>query len=418
LNKNEIDSGFFITIGWPAGRGEYDNLFANLHYFCEKINQWDYLFNFSSFIFGFSIPKKDFVPHYEKTYKQISFREVLNEKFAVSKLVTDGIRVLLDVGGPRIFNKIVLDKLPLTDKESYRKYLSAYNDFISINSPEIYVNFDIGPAYSSRNDVSITGRNTWFDLPQEQRETLNLELLEDAIEHKTPNSKLMVPVNGSDLDSFTNTLDMLYNNFRQDVDIVGIAGIANQGLRTIMKTLERFNHFKVDNDWSVHSHGLGLGGWKKIPYLVHFNIDSCDVATPWRRACTDRDSNYYIPLLDANLNFTNYGDAMKLFGLYNEKLNDVVCNCPFCQDLPLSELLKRFSVADKRNSGTKQHAPDYREMRIRAFFHNVYQHIAIFRKMKQYKIKFGESYLSEFLSEISNKSTKQKISKVFEPLLE
>ena len=53
----DIESpNFFPIIGWPAGRGEYDRLFQSLDYFQKKLNHSHFLFNFSSFAFGFVIP--------------------------------------------------------------------------------------------------------------------------------------------------------------------------------------------------------------------------------------------------------------------------------------------------------------------------------------------------------------------------
>ncbi|TKJ26354.1 MAG: hypothetical protein CEE42_04810 [Promethearchaeota archaeon Loki_b31] len=411
-------TNFYPIIGWPAGRGEYDNLFNNLSYFCNKINHYTFLFNFSSFIFGFTIPKsKPYFNNYKIKYKGKNLRDILAEYTPVDIKLAQNLKILLDVGGNRIFNKIINDNLPVNEINSYRCYFEAYFEFIKNGRPDIYVNFDIGPSYSSRNEISIKGREEWNKLSLETKENLNNELLDISIQNKHENCELMVPINAINPADFKSKLQELYNNHSNKIDYIGIAGIANQGVLKLKEILRLFSNFKEKHNWEVRGHGLGLGGWKKIFFLVFYGIESCDVATPWRRACTDRISQVYIPLLDNELNITNYSDPFKYEGLYNDRFKDFTCNCPFCNDISIAEVRSRCMEADKKLTNQNQHGTDFREMRIRVFFHNLYQHIALLRKLYTLKEESPDNFIRLFLDQLKNSESKKKIKTIVKSLI-
>lgn len=400
---------FFPTVGWPGGRGEYDNLFSNLECFCKKINHYHFLFNFSSFAFGFTIPNRDFNPQFQ-AFQGKDIRDILKENTNISSNIIQNIIILLDVGGNRIFNKIIYDNLGPTSIESYDKYLKAYQQFLENGKPDIFVNFDIGPSYTTKDDISKKGVSVWDSLSKEEKNDINHKLLDISIKFKNENDLLMVPLNAIDIEEIKINLEYLYSYHRDTVDIVGIAGIANKSKYTIDKALDMVSNFRETRKWNVRFHGLGLGGWENIPLLIKYGIDSCDVASPWRRACTDVISHPYLPLLDKSLNFTNIPNAFSHSELYDEVYSRIECGCPFCEDLPLKEVRERCMKADKRNTGGTLHSPDFREMRIRIYFHNVYQHIGLLKKLYSYKIEFGQEFLKKFVEDMPIGPTRRKFS--------
>ncbi len=408
---------FFPIIGWPAGRGEYDNLFRNLSYFCNKLDHWTFLFNFSSFIFGFTIPKTNpFFNDYIK-YEGKNIRDILTEYTLTNREVVSKIKILLDVGGNRIFNKVINDNLPVSEINSYRRYYEAYFNFIKNGKPNVYVNFDIGPSYSSRDEVSIRGREEWNKLSQSIKENINDQLLEISIQNKQKESKLMIPINALNLEHFKSKLSKLHSKYQEEIDYIGIAGIANQGFKKVNQTLRFFNNFRRKSNWNVLCHGLGLGGWKKIFALAYYDIESCDVATPWRRACTDRISQVYIPLIDEQLEITSHSDPLRYEGLYSDRFQDFACNCPFCNDIPLVDVRNRCMNADKQLINQEKHGEDFREMRIRIFFHNLYQHIALLRKLFILKQEKPQNFIKSFLNEIRNTEARKKIRNAVKDLM-
>ena len=398
---------FFPTIGWPGGRGEYDYLFKNLKYFCEKINHYHFLFNFSSFIFGFTIPNKDFNSEYEK-YKNKDLAEILIDNTSISKSIAKKITILLDIGGNRIFNKIVKDNLPIYKVEAYIKYLIAYRDFIKSSNVDIFVSFEIGPSYTTKDEISKKGINIWNELPIQEKQTLNNKLLDISIKFKKKNQLIMVPINAENVNLFCHHLNYLYDNYSDSIDIIGIAGIANKSPIIVGNALSAFSAFKNEKKWNVLSHGLGLGGWLNIPLIIKYDINSCDVASPWRRACTNSVSQPYFPLFDKNLNFTTITNSFSHSELYDEIYSKIKCKCPFCEDLQLDEIKKRCKNADKRIIGTTLHGEDFREMRIRVYFHNTFQHIALLKKLFQYKSKYGEYFFKRFLDDMPQGTTKKR----------
>jgi len=402
---------FFPTVGWPGGRGEYDFFFKNLEYFCRKINHYHFLFNFSSFIFGFTIPPSDFNRHYEN-FRNKNLRDILTENTGVSPFIAKSLIILLDVGGNRIFNKIINDNLSPIIIKSYEKYYNAYKDFIKRGNPDIFVGFDIGPSYTTKDEISKRGIKIWNSLSLEEKYKINHELLEISVTFKNKKDLIMVPVNASHPFVLKNSLDYLFNYHREKIEMVGLAGIANYPLKIIIQVLKIFNEYKKEKEWNVLSHGLGLGGWRNIPLLIKYEIDSCDVASPWRRACTDAISRPYLPLFDHNLNFTNISNAFAHSELYDDIYSKVRCNCPFCNDIPLKEIQQRCRKADKNITGKKLHDEDFREMRIRIFFHNVFQHIALLKKLYQYKTNFGNKFMIEFLKDMPEGKTKRIFSRI------
>ena len=287
---------FFPTVGWPGGRGEYDFLFKNLDYFCTKIQHYNFLFNFSSFIFGFTIPQSDFHSQYE-SFKNRDMRDILVDNTNISSRVAEKLIILLDIGGNRIFNKIVADKLPPVDICSYKKYLDAYEQFIKTGNPDIFVNFDIGPSYTTKDEISKQGIRIWNKLSEKERYQINQELLKISINYKN-DSLLMVPINAINPLALKKSLEYLFKNYSKKVDILGLGGIANCPVEAIKQSLQVIDNFKNENKWDILCHGLGLGGWQNIPLLVKYGVYSCDVASPWRRACTDAISHPYLPLFD------------------------------------------------------------------------------------------------------------------------
>jgi len=402
---------FFPTVGWPGGRGEYDFLFKNLKYFCEKINHYHFLYNFSSFAFGFTIPRRDFNVHYDK-FKDGDIRDTLVKHGCISSDIAKKLIILLDIGGNRIFNKIVFDNLPILSITSYQKYLDAYKNFIITGNPDIFVNFDIGPSYTAKDDISRKGVQIWNSIPPRDKHKINRSLLEISINYKNKDDLLMVPINAANPTIFESSLDYLYSNYAKKVDIIGIAGIATSSRSLIKNVLTIFNNYRRKNKWDVLAHGLGLGGWQNIPLLVEYEINTCDVATPWRRACTDRVSSPYFPLFDENLDFTDMPEAFNYSQLYDTVYTRIKCNCPFCKELPLSEIQNRCKKADKKYIKKILHDEDFREMRIRVFFHNVFQHIALLNKVYQYKVKYGKGFMKIFLRDMPKGRTQTKLSKL------
>jgi hypothetical protein len=402
---------FYPTVGWPGGRGEYDFLFKNLEYFCKKIGHYNFLLNFSSFIFGFTIPANDFNSQYIH-FKNKDLRNILIENTSISPAIAQSLIILLDIGGNRIFNKIIRDNLPPTSVGSYKKYLDAYKDFIKNGNPDIFVNFDIGPSYTTRDAISKKGIKIWNLLTIAQKHRINHELLNISINFKKKDNLIMVPVNAAHPDILKKSLDYLFYNYAEEVEIVGLAGIANCPLETIKKALQIFSSYKKDKEWDVLSHGLGLGGWQNIPLLIKYEIDSCDVGSPWRRACTDAISHPYLPLLDCDLNFTDISESFSHSELYNKIYSIIKCTCPFCNDVPLSEVRKRCKEADKHYTNRKLHDKNFREMRIRVFFHNVFQHIALLKKLSDYKDRFSDEFMDKFLQDMPEGKTKDIFSKM------
>ncbi|MFN7990839.1 MAG: hypothetical protein U0R44_01640 [Candidatus Micrarchaeia archaeon] len=403
----EIETpNFFPIIGWPAGRGEYDRLFLSLEYFQDKISHKHFLFNFSSFAFGFKIPASEFDKSF-MSYVKKDLRKSLVKKTGISKKAADSLIILLDVGGNRIFNKIVLDNKDVSNRESYKPYIDVYFDFVKEANVDIYVSFDIGPSYSTRDEISKKGVRIWNELPPAAKLELNRELLDDSIKRKVDGSLIMVPVNGSNIASFEQHLKEVFSKHQKSVDYLAVGGIANKGvketelvLKTLRETLDKFQ-------WKVKVHGLGLGGWRNIPLLIKYNIDSCDVATPWRRACTDAVSKAYIPLFDSELGVTQYEDAFKCYEIYDEIWDNVECGCPFCKDVPIKKIRELYKKADKDKSGKTRHGNEYYEMRVRVFYHNVFQHIAFLKKLHIYKTKFGDRFLSKFCESVKSKRIKR-----------
>jgi len=409
---------FYPIIGWPAGRGEYDNFFKNFKIFCKTLDHWNFLFNFSSFLFGFSIPKRNkFSSAFTSKYENKDLRDILINETGMDKNTAKKLIILLDVGGNRIFNKIVNDRLPLGSVESYQLYLQKYLNFIKNGNPDYFVNFDIGPSYSSRDKIAIEGRNQWKNLSDNQKKTLNNSLLDLSIKYKPKGTKLMVPINALYPKKFKLQLEIIHNKYKDKIDSIGIAGIANKSIVLLNEILRIIHDFKIKTNWDFEIHGLGLGGWKKIPYLINYGINSCDVATPWRRACTERISEVYIPFIDGNLEFTEFEDIFSYNQLYDNFYNDLECNCPFCLEIPMSEIRQRCMNADKKNANLDQHGPDFREMRIRVFFHNVYQHIALLKKLEIYKNEDEENFLKNFIRDIPNELARKKFQKVIKILL-
>jgi hypothetical protein len=392
---------FFPVIGWPAGRGEYDVFFRNLRYFGEKVNHWNYLFNFSSFLFGFTIPRRGTYNNAFNSYRGMDIREILQRDTEIDHTIIQNLIILLDIGGNRIFNKIIYQNLPPVDIESYRPYINYYREFIRTGLPDIFVNFDIGPSYSTRDQISITGRTVWDQIDDNEKSRLNNSLRLESINSKVNGqNKLMIPLNAENPGIFRAKLNELFENHAEMVDIIGIAGIANKSNSFLNQILTIVSDFKRDHNWNVNIHGLGLGGWENIPVLVKYDVDSCDVATPWRRACTDNPAKIYIPLLDYDYNFQDYPDPFNAISIYDNRCVHFNCNCPFCRDIPIPEIRQRCFDADKENTHEAQHRPDFREMRIRIFFHNVFQHIALLHKLSEMKNVYQETFLQEFIREL------------------
>jgi len=402
---------FFPTIGWPGGRGEYDYLFKNLKYFCQKFNHYHFLFNFSSFIFGFTIPKHDFHPDFDALYVNSDFRNIIADNTNATQDVTKNLIILLDIGGNRIFNKIVMENLPPISVSSYNIYLEAHKKFISHSNIDIYVAFEIGPSYTTKDAISKKGINIWNSLSEKEKYRINQNLSEIAMKYKPKDSLLMCAVNASDPNLFRQKLEHLYKNYKDKIDIIGIAGIANSSTSHIANVLKQFNEIKNSFGWNILSHGLGLGGWRNIPLLVKYDIDTCDVATPWRRACTDSISAPYLPLFDKDLSFTNISNSCQYLPLYDNIYTKLNCRCPICTDTPMQEIRRRCMKADKRKTGKQLHDDDFREMRIRIFFHNYYQHKALIDKMNIYKTKYGEKFIDKFLEDMPQGRTRNILKK-------
>ncbi|WP_094228522.1 hypothetical protein [Methanolobus psychrotolerans] len=400
---------FFPTIGWPAGRGEYDRLFQNLDYFCDKLDHKHFLFNFSSFAFGFTIPKNDFQNQFENM-KNYSIKEILKNNTSIDSKTADDLIILLDVGGNRIFNKVVSDSKDVKSINSYDIYTNAYRDFVSKSNADIFVNFDIGPSYSTRDEISKKGVKIWESLDNKVKKELNKNLLDLSIDMKEDNL-IMVPISGVNEKDFEENLNYLYDTYEDNIDIIGIAGIANKGPDHLIKILSIFSKFKEHKSWDVKSHGLGLGGWQKIPYLVNYGVDTCDVATPWRRACTDSVSQVYIPLIDEEGNFMNNSDPFSYNPINSPMYDDLTCNCPFCNDLPLVDIKRIYQNSDKRNTGNSNHLDDYYQMRVRIFFHNVFQHKSLLKKMHEYKEDYGSDFISKFSKDLPEGKMKSALNK-------
>lgn len=253
---------FFPVIGWPAGRGEYDRLFKNLDYFAKKINHHHFLFNFGSFAFGFTIPKKDFNSHYEK-FKNKDLRKSLAENTGINKIFADSLIILLDNGGNRIFNKIVLSGKDPFDSQNYKIYLDAYFDFVEKSNVDIYVSFDIGPSYTTRDEVSKKGCQIWNSASHEQRAKLNHLLLSESAKKKIKDKLMMVVISATNITSFENKLQELYSKFGDKIDYLAIGGIANKNIALSGKILKSLRQFIDKNKWNVKIHGLGMGGVEK-----------------------------------------------------------------------------------------------------------------------------------------------------------
>src|SRR3989338_9046832 len=218
----EIESpNFFPIIGWPACRGEYDRLFKSLEYFQKKLNHSHFLFNFSSFAFGFVIPVSEFNSIFE-SFKNKDLRNSLIEQTGISKNAAKSLIILLDIGGNRIFNKIVFDNKDVSDIVSYKPYIDAYFDFIKNANVDIYVSFDIGPSYSTRDDVSKKGVKIWNDLSAESKSNINQELLNESIKRKVKGTLIMVPISGSDIETFKHHLKELFNKHKDSIDYLAI----------------------------------------------------------------------------------------------------------------------------------------------------------------------------------------------------
>jgi hypothetical protein len=400
---------FFPVIGWPAGRGEYDRLFKLLDQFVDATGHNNYLFNFSSFIFGFSIPSIKKGPidlaFFEK-YKNKDLREILIQETKINSKTSKNLISLLDVGGNRIFNKIVLDNKDVLSIDSYKIYIDTYFDFIKSSNADIYVSFDIGPSYTTKDANSKKGVKIWENIPELDKTKLAKKLLDISIKRKLPNTKVMVPIGAKDLGELKKYLNYLHTNYRDQIDYLGIGGIANQGLKDLEKTLKLISDFIVENKWNVKVHGLGMGGWKKIPYLIKYNIDTCDVATAWRRACTDSPSNIYVPLFDDKGKLTNYQNALKYFDLYDKNWDNIDFKLSG-SNITLHELIKVYRKSDKANSKEKNHSEDYYDMRVLIYFHNVLQHIQLQSMLYQYKNKFGNAFIKKFADEVNCLSLKK-----------
>jgi len=402
---------FFPTVGWPGGEGEYVHLFSNLEYFCRKINHYHFLFNFSSFILGWTIPPRDFNTRFE-SFRGKDIRKIVKDHTPISSSIVNDLIILLDIGGNRIFNKIIYDNLPATSVASYGKYLSAYEQFLRTGQPDIFVSFDIGPSYTTRNEISYKGIRVWESLSRQARHSINRDLLDISIRFKNTNALIMVPINAVYPEELRSNLEYLYEHHRETIDIVGIAGIANKSTYAIKQALETVSTFKEKTKWNIKTHGLGLGGWGNMPLLIKYGIDSCDVASPWRRACTDAISEPYFPLLDKHLNFVAMPNSFSHKELYNDIYSKIKCACPFCEDLPMKELRERCKKADKRYTGKSLHDTDFREMRIRVYFHNVYQHIALLKKLYLYKIDYGQGFMRRFIEDMPTGLTRSKFSRL------
>jgi queuine/archaeosine tRNA-ribosyltransferase len=401
---------FFPVIGWPAGRGEYDRLFESLDYFCSKLQHNHFLFNFASFAMGFSIPKTRFNSAFD-SFKNSDLRESLVEA-NVNESTAKSLVILLDVGGNRIFNKLVLDNKDVSKPESYELYINAYFDFIKKANVDIYVSFDIGPSYTAKDEISKKGVAKWNSLSPAIKCELSKRLLEESIKRKDKGSLVMVPISGCDVERFNTQLQELFSKFKDSVDYIAVGGIANRNFEHVNEVLKSLRGFLIKNKWDVKTHGLGLGGWENIPLLIKYDIDTCDVATAWRRACTDAISNMYVPLFDDKLNLTSYGDAFKCYEIYDKIWDKITCNCPFCKDTPIKEIQKIYKAADKNKIGSEHHANDYYKMRIRIFYHNVFQHIAFLKKLHSYKLKHGENFLKEFVKEVKSERLKKRLNKL------
>ncbi len=402
---------FFPIIGWPAGRGEYDRLFESLKYFSDKLKHNHFLFNFSSFAFGFVIPKNDFNNIFD-SFKTQDLRDSLTKFTKIDKEIAKKLIILLDIGGNRIFNKLVFDNEDISKYESYEKYLNAYFDFISTANVDIYVSFDVGPSYSTRDEISKKGVKIWTQMSQQTKNDLNKKLLDESVKRKVKNSLVMVPIGGGNIESLKSHLSYLYENYKNKIDILAIGGIANQGIEKTEKVLKIVRNFLDNKKWNVKVHGLGMGGWKNIPLLIKYRIDTCDVATPWRRSCTDSISNFYIPLFDKELNIIPNKKAFQYFDIYNAELDNIECNCPFCQDMSFKELRKIYKKADKGKNGKSQHDNEYYKMRVRVFYHNVFQHIALLNKLFEYKKKYGDNFLRKFSDELPEGKVKNYFEKL------
>lgn len=399
---------FFPTVGWPGGRGEYDFLFKNLKYFCEKIDHYNFLFNFSSFIFGFNIPKKNFNTQYDNFIDK-DLRDILTENTGIDKDLSKKLMILLDCGGNRIFNKIIFDDLPPTYLKSYEIYLNAYKKFIKDGNPDIFVNFDIGPSYTTKDEVSIKGSQIWNSISTQNKNLLNHELLKVSISFKNDTDLIMVPIPANDIDNLEKNLMYLFQNYKDEVNIIGIAGIAQSSKEKINESLKTFYEFKTKNNWDIYSHGLGLGGIENIPLLIKYDINSCDVASPWRRACTDKISEPYIPFLNADYEFFDTNKPFYHTALYNDIYSKLDCDCPFCRDISISEVSKRCFEADKSYNTSGKYENDFREMRIRIFFHNVFQHISLLKILQDYKNKYNNNFIVEFLKNMPNSKFKKNL---------
>lgn len=398
---------FFPTVGWPGGRGEYDRLFQNMDKLVDMIDHKHFLFNFSSFAFGFTIPRNDFNSQFDRMRNK-DIRDILKEETSIDHSIADNLITLLDVGGNRIFNKIILDDKPPVSVESYELYLEAYREFVSSSNTDIFVNFDIGPSYSARDEISQEGVRVWNSLSNREKDSLNKQLLDLSIDIKN-NNLIMVPLSGADIISFKNKLSYVFETYGDDIDIIGFSGVAKKPSNHVNKVLKIFDDFKEENDWDVRTHGLGLGGWDNIPFLINYDIDTCDVGTPWRRACTDAISQPYIPLFDENYNIMDITNPFTLHELYEPIYDKISCECPFCKEIPLSEIKRRCYHADSRYNNHSQHREDYYQMRIRVFFHNMFQHKALIKKLHEYKIEYGTGFIIRFCRDIPDGRLKRKL---------
>ena len=296
--------------------------------------------------------------------------------------------------------------------KSYNKYIDAYFEFVIKSKADIFVSFDIGPSYTTRDAISKKGCNLWESAPKENKEKLNEELLNESIKRKVGNVLMMVVVSGNNEENFLKKLNDLYDKHGKDIDYLAIGGVANQGIEHTDKILKILRDFLDEKKWDVNIHGLGMGGLKNIPLLIRHDIDTCDVATPWRRACTDAISNMYVPLFDKNLKNLGYENALEYFEIYDDVWEGIKCSCPFCEDYPIEKIRTTYKKSDKRHNGQNQHSDKYYEMRVRIFYHNLFQHIALLKKLNQLKVNNGEDFLNNFIDSL----TQEKLIKKFKRL--
>lgn len=151
---------------------------------------------------------------------------------------------------------------------------------------------------------------------------------------------------------------------------------------------------------------------KNSPLIIKYGVDTCDVATPWRRACTDAISNMYVPLFNENLDFTNYENALEYHKIYEDVWEKIKCECPFCKDMSIKEIASIYKKSDKRKTNKDKHSDNYYHMRVRIFYHNLFQHIALLKKLDIYKRKHGNNFLKEFIKDVPQEKIKRKFSRL------